>query len=95
MEKLNIMWEANVLSCIAITSNNKKNLKSIVNELGKAGFIFYKRCKGKECEDAAKKTINSIKKLGWIEETKDAYVLTEKGKIEVDKYTNVSPTAMF
>jgi len=78
-----MMWSTNVKAAIAITEPRSKNVEGIRESFKSHGFIV------KPQDQDYSNTVAYLKSLDWIKETKDAYILTEKGKKEVEKYKNL------
>ncbi len=77
-------WKKDVRKTIDIIEARTKDIKKITNFFNSRGS---KLISGDE--DYVFSIIKKLKSLGWIKETKDAYILTEKGKKEVEKYKNL------
>ena len=66
-----------------ISDVNNKNGQDILKAFKKNGFLV------NEGETDFSKIINRLKVEDYIKETKDRYLLTERGKKEVEKYKNL------
>ncbi len=80
------MWEMNVAKTIRITKAGTKDAIRIIEYFNKYGSKLDPNIK--EDRDYIESLIIKLKNMGWIEETKDAYILTEKGKENVERYRN-------
>ncbi len=76
------MWITNIHATIALIEANSKDNQKIYESFKNNGFLV-------KPEDNFSKTVESLKQLRWIKETKDAYILTEKGKKEVENYESL------
>ncbi len=79
-------WRSDIKQCIALSEAKSKDPTKILMFLRKQGFVAKT---GHEMY--IPKTVHKLKTMDYIKETKDAYVLTEKGKKEVEEYKNLPP----
>lgn len=84
MDARGMRWERNIFDTKAIVESQTKNLKEILKTFNRNGA---KLIAGDQTAIAS--WIKNLISLGWIKETKDAYVLTEKGKKEVENYESL------